>query len=160
MFETIASILTGGATGLLGVGITFAVDYFKRKQAHEHELELRRIDLDISRAESASAERIAATEAEGEESSRAWGALEASYRASTTRWSHGDSQWLVLVDVIRGLTRPALTWGFVILTGCIYFLLSEIDGPIRERIIETVLYLTTVTVTWWFGARQVAKVAK
>ena len=160
MLESIIGILTGGATGLLGTLITFGVDFFKRKQEHKHEIELRRVDLEISRAESESAERIAAAEAESEESGRAWRALEASYRASTTRWSRGDSKWLVLVDVIRGLTRPALTWGFVFLTGCIYFFLSEIDGPIRVRIIETVLYLTTTCVTWWFGARQVAKVAK
>ena len=160
MPEWLLSLLTGGATGLLGTGLTFAVDYFKRRQAHKHELALRKVDLDITRAESDSAERVAAIEAEGEAESKAWDGLMASYREAMARWSRGDSKWLVFVDVVRGLTRPAGAWAFLGLTGAIYFTLGADDAEIRARIIDTVLYLTTTSWMWWYGARQVAKAAK
>jgi len=81
-------------------------------------------------------------------------------REASRRWSRGDSKWLVFVDVVRGLTRPGLTFLFVGLVGVIYFTLGGSDMEIldiRPRIIDTVLYLATACVLWWFGARQIAK---
>ena len=155
MFDGIAAILSGGATGLLGTVLSFGVEYFQRRQRHRHELELRRIDREIAESEAAAAAHVAAIEAESEESGRAWAALEASHQSSTVRWSDGDSPWLVVVDVVRGLTRPFLTWTFLALTGAIYFTLG--DWSLREGIIDTVLYLTSTCVLWWFGARQVGR---
>ena len=68
--------------------LTFAVGHFKRRQAHKHEFALRRVDLDITRAESESAEHVAAIEAEGEVESKAWDGLMASYQEAMTVWSH------------------------------------------------------------------------
>ena len=65
-----------------------------------------------------------------------------------------------LVDVVRGLTRPALTWSLFALVGAIYFLLGASDlaaVSLRPRIVETVLYLFTAAMLWWFGARQIEK---
>ena len=69
------------------------------------------------------------------------------------------------VDFVRGMTRPALTWGFVALTGAIYFTMGDADAvvdgtAVKARIVDTVLYLTTTCVLWWFGARQIAKGAR
>ncbi len=163
MLDALLSILTGGATGLLGTAVSFFTSYVQAKQRHTQEMDLRRLDLEISRAEAASAERVAAIEAESERDQAAWSALEASYRTASRRWSRGDSKWLVFVDVVRGLTRPGLTFLFVGLVGAIYFALGGSDMEtidIRPRIIDTVLYLATTCVLWWFGARQLAKRAE
>ena len=154
MLDALLAILTGGATGLLGTAISAGIGYFERRQRHQQELELRQVDLEISRAESASAERIVAVEAESEESARSWSAFEASHRASTVRWSSGDSGWLVVVDVVRGLIRPVLTLGFVATSCAIYFTLPiSPSADAGDRLVDTVLYLATTTTLWWFGTR-------
>ena len=64
------------------------------------------------------------------------------------------------VDAVRGLTRPALTWSLFALVGAIYFLLGAADITtvgLRPRIVETVLYLFTAAMLWWFGSRQIEK---
>lgn len=157
MLDALLAILTGGATGLLGTALSFGVDYFRDRQRHAQELELRRLDMEIAQAEAASAERAAAVEAESERERAAWSALEASYREAARRWSRGDSGWLVFVDVVRGLTRPAGAWAFFAITGLIYFTLGAEDAGLRGRIVDTVLYLTTTAWLWWYGARQLAK---
>ena len=70
------------------------------------------------------------------------------------RWSSGDSAWLVFVDVVRGLIRPVLTVGFLVLCGLIYFTLPG-GSPehVAARIVDTALYLATTTTLWWFGTR-------
>ena len=163
MLDALLSILTGGATGLLGTAVSFFTSYFQARQRHAQEMELRRLDLEMTEAEAASAERVAAVEAESARDQAAWSALETSYRAASRRWSRGDSKWLVFVDVVRGLTRPGLTFLFVGLVGAIYFTLGGSDMEtidIRPHIIDTVLYLATTCVLWWFGARQLAKRAE
>ncbi len=157
MFDALLSILTGGATGLLGTGLSFVADYFQTRQRHAQEMDLRRLDLQIAQTEAASAEKVAAIEAEAERDQAEWSALEASYKEAAKRWSRGDSRWIVFVDVVRGLTRPWLTNFFVFLTGAIYFTLAAGDASLRGRIVETVLYLATTCVLWWFGSRQIAK---
>ena len=154
------AVLTGGASGLLGTAVSAATKFFQRRQAHRHEVELRKLDMEHARIEAAGFERAAAVEVEGERERAAWSALEASYREAATRWSRGDSPWLVSVDVVRGLTRPVLTFMFVGITATIYFTLATQYEGVRWAIIHTVLYLTMTTVVWWFGARQLDKPPK
>ncbi len=155
--DFLVSILTGGATGLLGTILSFGTAYFKEKQKHAQEIELRRLDMEQARAEAEAASVRAKIEAEAATEQAELGALAASYKEAATRWSDGDSRWLVAVDVIRGLIRPVLTLIFVALTGAVYF--TTQDAALRVRAVETVLYLATTCVLWWFGARQIAKKA-
>ena len=101
---------------------------------------------------------MAAIEAEGTRDRAETEALEASYREATSRMSRpGEGFFMKLVDFVRGMTRPVLTFGLV---GAIYFLLGAQDLAIvelRPRIVETVLYLATAAILWWFGARQIEK---
>ena len=165
MLETLlnlgTSILTGGATGLLGTAISGAIDFFQSRQRHAQEMDLRRLDIELAHAEAEGAMAHAAIEAEAARERAEWEALEASYREASRRWSRpGDGWAMQLVDVVRGLTRPALTWSLFALVGAIYFLLgaSELaEEPLGPRIVETVLYLFTAAVLWWFGARQIEK---
>ena len=164
MLDLLLSVLTGGATGLLGTLITGALDFFQRRQDHAQEMELRRLDMELARIEGESAGHVAAIEAEGRADEAAWSALEKSYREASRRWSRPGEGWLMqLVDFVRGMTRPMLTWCLVGLVAAIYFWLGASDMEvieIRPRIINTVLYLATAAVLWWFGARQLAKRAE
>ncbi len=165
MFETLletgAAILSGGATGLLGTAITGVMAFFQERQRHAQEMELRRLDIDLAKVEAEGAAAFAAIEAESERDAAASEAFQASYDEAARRWSRTGDGWLMqMVDAIRGLTRPALTWALVGLVAAIYFYLGAEDyqaAEIRPRIIDTVLYLATSAVLWWFGARQVAK---
>ena len=155
------SILTGGATGLLGTAISGVIDFFQARQNHAQEMDLRRLDIDLAKAEAEGAERVAAIEAESVRDQAEWGAMTASYREAGARWSRpGDSVLIQLVDFVRGMTRPVLTWGLVALVGAIYFLIGASDKQaalLQPRIVETVLYLATASVLWWFGQRQIEK---
>ncbi len=158
MLDSLFAILTGGASGLLGTALSAATDWFARRQRHTHEIELRRLDMEAARIEAASAERVAAVEAEGARDAAAWAAMETSHREAARRWSRGDSHWLVAVDVVRGLMRPCLTAGALALVAAVYFSLGETDIEmldVRPRMIDTVLYIATTCVLWWFGARAI-----
>ena len=165
MLETLlnlgASVLTGGATGLLGTALSAVVDFFQSRQQHAQELDLRRLDIELAKAEAEGAAAHAAIEAQASRERAEWEALEASYREASRRWSRpGDGRLMQLVDAVRGLTRPALTWSLFGLVGAIYFLLGASDFAalsLRPRIVETVLYLFTAAVLWWFGTRQIEK---
>ena len=155
------SVLTGGATGLLGTALSAVVDFFQSRQRHAQELDLRRLDIELAKAEAEGAAAHAAIEAQATRERAEWEAMEASYREAARRWSKPGEGWAMqLVDVVRGLTRPALTWSLFALVGVIYFLLGASDlaaVSLRPRIVETVLYLFTAAMLWWFGARQIEK---
>lgn len=145
MFEIIASLLTGGATGVLGIGISKVFGFLERKQEHAQEVELRKLDAELAKIEAASVDRQQALEVEAR-------VLEASYKAADRRWSTpGDSKLLLFVDFVRGMTRPFLTVLFVSLAGVFYFV-SE-DPATHERVEHTILYLATASSLWWFGTR-------
>ena len=165
MLETLlnlgASVLTGGATGLLGTALSGVLDFFQARQRHGQEMDLRRLDIELAKVEAEGAAAHAAIEADASRERAEWEALEASYREASRRWSRPGEGWAMqLVDVVRGLTRPLLTWSFFALVGAIYFVLGPLEPEatmLRPRIVETVLYLFTAAVLWWFGARQIEK---
>ncbi len=147
-----AAALSGGATGIIGTVISKAFGFFEDKQSHQHKVELKRLELEELKA-------MAQAEQASAETRQEWQALRASYKEAATRLSSGQSKALVYVDVVRGLTRPVLTLLFLVLTGAIFFTLvppvleTESMLAIGDRIIDTVLYLTGLTVSWWFGTR-------
>ena len=165
MLETLlnlgTSVLTGGATGLLGTALSGVVDFFQSRQQHRQELDLRRLDIELAKAEAEGAAAHAAIEAQASRERAEWEALEASYREAARRWSRPGESWAMqLVDVVRGLTRPALTWSLFALVGAIYFVLGASDlaaDTLKPRVVETVLYLFTAAALRWFGARQIEK---
>ena len=156
------AVLSGGVTGLLGTAISGAIDFFQARQRHRQEVELRELDIKLARVEANAAEKIAGIEAESARGAADAEALRASYREAAQRWSRPGDAWPVqLVDFVRGMTRPALTWGLVGLVAAIYFGLAATSETgivaLRARIVDTVLYLATAAVLWWFGQRQIEK---
>ncbi len=171
MFE---SLLTGGLTGVFGAIFTQIADFFKRKQELKHEVELRRLDIEIMDKEWEYRNRQAAVEGEVEMAKSADRLFEASYSADSARYcdpsklSSASAMLLVFVDVVRGLIRPALT---IYLIWLVADTRSEINTIIKNAggmtaldmsqaftiynsTIEMVLYLAATCVAWWFGTRS------
>ena len=164
MIDSVLSLAAGGATGLVGTALSYATRHLGARQAHHQEVELRQLDLQIAEVEAQAAERQTALETDArrlETDTRRqeaeWEAMRASYQEAARRWSRpGDSGWMVLVDVVRGLTRPALTWASLVGLGWIWWSLP-VEAAASERVVDTIIYLASTCVLWWFGARGIDK---
>tara|TARA_R110001599_G_scaffold47866_1_gene138414 strand:+ start:11 stop:469 length:459 start_codon:yes stop_codon:yes gene_type:complete len=147
MFGVISSVLTGGATGLIGSLLSKGIGIFeagqKRKdKALEYEQELKLLDRQAALRTAETENELAIANAETAASLR-----EASY-------SHDNSmgkphRWVV--DVLR-LVRPVLTAFLLILVGGIYFTTN--DFAMKAGVIDSILFMTSSAVTWWFGDRS------
>ena len=162
MLDLLMGVLSGGVTGLLGTVISGGMKFFENRQKHGHELAIMEMESKQMRVEAEIAKDVVELEMEGKDRTAAWSALEASYKESTARMSKGDSAWLVMVDVVRGLMRPVITLGTLTLMGVIYFTVAQgMVGPegisVQVTIIQTVLYIATTAVLWWFGTRNMSK---
>lgn len=162
MGDLILGVLSGGVTGLIGTVISGGMKFFENRQKHGHELAIMEMEMQQMDKEAEIARDIKELDMEGKDRTAAWHALEASYKESTSRMSTGDSAWLVMVDVVRGLMRPVITLGLLVLMAVIYFTTAaELAGPngtpMTVSIIQTVLYVGTTAVLWWFGTRNLSK---
>lgn len=148
MLELLGTVLTGGATGIIGsvIGKAFSfLDYWveEKKKDNDHERTLKLLELQ---------NKIGA-----EENEREMAVADAKY-ASDQRMAAYDhdaqvgvsSMWVV--DVLR-LVRPLLTFTLIILVGIIYF---NSTGK-RLEIEAGCLYMMSSAVLWWFGDRAMRK---
>lgn len=173
MLEFFLSILSGGATGLLGSLFKGVGDYFKRRQKMAHERNMRKMDMEMMDREWEYRDRAAAREGEVRLQESADALQAASYEHDQVTYSSGfkirhvfNRTALVLVDVLRGITRPALT---CVMLWMVWDTRTEVLAVIeaagveridvatamelQKRIVCTILYLSTLCVTWWFGDR-------
>ena len=143
--ETIMTALFGGATGIIGTVIGKAAGYFEKKQEMEilkennkHELSLQEMQISARAQELESEAVIAETKAFSEMRSASYD-RDASY-GKPYRW---------VITLLR-LVRPILTIMLIILTAILFFNLSE-NG--RDEIASQVIFLTGMSISWWFGDR-------
>ena len=139
IFDFLTSILTGGATGLLGMIFTAVSRWAEarqrmaeRAQDYKHELALQQLAMQTRGMELESEQAIAD--------------IEATQAMRTGSYDHDRgygraSQWVV--NILR-LVRPALTLGLIVLTGLIYFSLDNASQ--RQDVIEMVSYATTAAI--------------
>lgn len=168
IFSGIASVLSGGLTGILG-SVTQGIFEYKtkkleielQKSKYENEIALRKIDGDIA---------IQAWSAKVDvEDSKAFNTSLSSEPKTYHDGALTEKQnWLmVLLDFIRGIIRPFLTLYLCVLTTAIYIqakrLIHDNDLSVDQaydlvnQIINTILYLSTTCVMWWFGTRNKTK---
>ena len=151
MSEILLSLLTGGATGVLGTLVSGGLSFLKKGQDNKHSIRMREFDLKELDLELSSAEKIAVLSAEKS-------ALEGSYEDSRTFVTQGmeltaGQKWIaVLIDLVRSLMRPMITLFFLGITGYLTWV-----GGLNDDIEQTVLYLTATTTVWWFGGRGAEK---
>lgn len=175
------AVLSGGATGLLGVVAQRLFDHWKLKQendrlriVHEHEIAMRKVDAEIVREEYAGRIKVAEKEGEAIVGKADAEAFAASFQTEPKRYSEGVKvgRWggflLVLADVLRAVVRPGLTvylaWIATELYDQSQALMAILDlaqqtervAKLHEQIVVTLLYLFVTCVTWWFGTRNKA----
>ena len=160
--EIFTTLIAGGATGILGTGLSAAFSFFKSRQQNKLALEMRAIDLDEMRLEGELHAKAIGLQLEVTQIEAQNRALLDSYKGERTFISKGmdltpAQQWVVVfIDLIRGLMRPAITVFFLLL---MYKVHSENALPQSEEImiIKSIIYMTTTSVLWWFGSRQLEK---
>lgn len=187
MFEllgtALSAILGGGATGLFGVSVQryfdlqkYKLDIALEQQKFSHELALRKVDAEIMAQEWAARTQVASVEAEGRSDVADSQAFAASFTepmryAEGIKATRAQGWLLVLLDFFRGIVRPGLTIYLCVLTTLIYLhcrellavpdLLAPTEAiDLLRLVINTVLYLTTTAVLWWFGTRNRGKAPK
>jgi len=177
LISLLTSIFSGGVTGLVGVIVQRFAEYKNRqldlaanREKMAHEVALRKADAEIMAQEWAARTKVAEVEATGREAVEDSKAFAVALSSEPKRYSEGvkpsrGQGWaLVVLDIIRGIVRPALTIYLCALTTFIYLHSRHLlnDKPIGpeqamellQLIIGTVLYLTTTCVLFWFGTRN------
>lgn len=157
----LGSILSGGATGLLGTAIQRYADHQNKKL--DLQLEQARFDHQIAllKAQSESQMDIEDSKAFAE-----------SYHLEPKKYSEGSysekQKWvMVCLDFARGIVRPGLTLYLCALTTIIYyksakllaadFILPSMAYDLLSQIINTFLYIFTTCCLWYFGTRNKGK---
>ncbi len=157
------SLLSGGLLGVVGSIGSNILGYFKAKQEHKQNIEVRKLDIvaagkdhtyamEQMKAEAGFRANELRIEAERELSTSEYSALESSYR--TVSSYDGDNKLLTIAEFLRRITRPALTFLLVFLTTGIYF--NSADDQ-QSLIARAVVAMTATVVSWWFADRQIAK---
>jgi hypothetical protein len=150
MLDLLATVLTGGATGIIGsvLGKAFSfLDYWveEKKADGEHARTLELLNLQ---------NKIGAEENERElaiaEATTAGNLRMASYEHDASMGA--GSAWVV--DILR-LIRPILTVMLIVLVAMIFF--HNDDAGDKATIVASVIYLCSSAVTWWFGDRTLRK---
>ena len=149
MVDSISSIISGGVTGLLGTMMSSIFDFFEKKRAAKVVMENRQIDLQIAQAANLPAGNRAAIQTGGN-------VAVAPYKHDTHSFlgdrelTSGQTWLVVILDFVRGITRPVITYGLLLYTGV---LVCKSKGTVGQDAESTLLYLTTAAVLWWFGDR-------
>lgn len=175
----LTSFLGGGITGGIGT-IVSAVYSFKSKQLDaqmqkekdDNAVAMKEADAKIMQQEWTARTQIATTTAEAAKEAAADTSFNTALTSEPQRYAEGplttSQNWLMVVlDFLRGFIRPFLTIYLSVLTTLIYFQARKLMGsaippdqamPLVSKIIDTVIYLTSTSVSFWFGQRFLEKV--
>lgn len=170
------SVVSGGATGLLGILFQRGFDFLHQRELNKQkaqdqafEIEKRKIDIQVTQAEWSGRVKVAETEGATASDVAASNAFAASMFKEPERYSSGTmttgQNWvLVLLDFCRGIVRPALTVYLCALTTYIWWQVKQLLSvedleptdvlEVWKLVVNTILYLTTTCILWWFGTRN------
>jgi hypothetical protein len=180
MFELLTSVMSGGATGLLGIALQRFADHKAKKLDieivklnHENALQLATIESERLRARLDTDLQKDRVEAETETHKSDNQLVEASYQHDQATYLAKDAQkqsqfaivLMTLVDFMRGVLRPGMTAYLCVLVTYMFLwvrslaesygaLLSPADTyAVMKSIVDTILYVFTSVSVWWFGSR-------
>lgn len=152
------SLLSGGLTGLIGKGIERYFDHKAKKL--EAEIEERKYAHQLKVIEMQGKAAVEVEDSKAFKASIESDGVEKFYEGKYTK---AQSWLMVLLDFSRGFVRVGLTAYLCVLTTMIYIkaekivsldvLLPSMAYDILTLIINTILYLTTLSVCWVFGSR-------
>lgn len=129
------------------------------REKNAHDQIMRDKDLALMEAEAKNAMAIAELGARSELDKAAYASLSTALQADRATYSDRIKDMgpvaktaLVMVDVVRGLTRPGLTIILVVYVGDLMQRIPTTD-PLYETIAQGILSLAFTAVGFWFGAR-------
>jgi len=181
ILDSVLSLASGGITGLVGTAIgsfftykSKQLDIELQKEKYANEIELKKADAAIMAQEWAARTQIAETTANAQVETEDAKGFTASLTSEPQRYAEGTltktQNWLmVFLDFFRGIIRPSLTLYLSALTTLVYLqarsLINSGMSPeqainLTSKIIDTVLYLTSTSILWYFGSRIHDKVRK
>lgn len=153
----ITDLMFGGLTGLIGGIVQKFADYKTKKlelqlieKKTEAEIAMRRVDAEIMKEEWAQRTKVAQIETASADFKASFNEPEL-YSAKVD--PNEKQGWLlVFVDFLRGFVRPFLT---LYMCGIVTVLYFRTDGGTvnPQSIVDTLLYLATMSCSWWFGSR-------
>lgn len=177
----ITSAFGGGLTGLIGSAVSKVFEYKTKKLEIEaarerftHEVALRKVDAEIMKEEWAARTKVADIEATAKIEVADSAAFAESIKSDDKNYLDyldklNDKQdwFFVILEFLRGSIRPFLTLYLCGITTLVYIkatrlmnadiILPGMAYDMVTNIINTVLYLTTTCVLWWFGTRNSEK---
>ena len=145
MFDLISTVLTGGATGIIGSVLGKAFSFIdawqeEKKADSEHGRTIELLELQNKLGAEESEREMEITQAKIDADSRV---------ASYSHDSMGGASSVWVTDCLR-LVRPVLTFSLIVLVGILYF--KAIPAG-RATIEASVIYMASSSVLWWFGDR-------
>jgi hypothetical protein len=156
------SALFGGLTGLLGTGLTYAMEHFKAKQeaalrAQEAQANKEIAELELKKAKVLADSNVQVAVAQGDTA-----AVTASYENDKATYVGTNApvaiQYLLgFVDFLRGFIRPGTTIGYGILFAWLVAGALGVADAKASDLVDAAIYLATSTTMWWFGVRPLAK---
>lgn len=144
-----------GLVGGIGTGV---LNYFQTKRQNAHDIAMKHEDMKLLIAKGSVDQAVIAAELAKQ---REAGAAE-SYTASINSDSKLPRSWR-WVDGFRAVTRPGLTWFFVLafysLASCVIrgVGVQYLATPLGVFVFTSTANLMDLCVTWWFGQRQMDK---
>ena len=146
MFDFLLTAISGGATGIFGSVLGKAFSFIdswqaekKAKNDHARIMEMTRLQTELRSQELESELGIVEAQAASD--------------AKTASYQHDISVGVSYpwVAAILRLVRPLLTFALIGLMTFIYIRVSDLAQ--QEAIIQSVIYMASTGVLWWFGDR-------
>lgn len=154
-----SDIVLGGFTGLIGGAIQKIADYKTAKLKaeiakadREHDLAIRKLDNEAMAQEWAQRTKVADIEADAQVQVASYN--EPGRYSKSVKPTTGQGWVLVCLDALRGSIRPILTVYMCIISTAMFYKALKSGASIDPKpIVDTILFLTTTSVSWWFGSR-------
>lgn len=143
---------SGGVLGLVGSLGSGVVSYFNAKAQQAHEIQMGELNLRLIQANSDAASKLSADQLKGTMEKTAGEAFIASQQAG--------AQLSGVTPTIGGiiqLYRPFLCTVLFLCTFYFYETLAPQDGALKAFIVTSVVNLTSMAISWWWGSRQMEK---
>lgn len=160
----------GGVTGLLGAGINMFAEHKKIKLEMAKDKQNAEDDRAMAQIEFQNADKISMRDSETKQELASVSLITESIKNDKASYSKGAisaleklgekggfASWiatislgmLVSVDVLRGYTRPVLTWYLTITVG----IKGDAAGPATT-------FMASTALGWWFGTRMINSLKK
>lgn len=173
----ISGVMSGGATGLLGVLLQRYFDLQNKKQDIEalklnlaNSVELSKMESDRARLRAETDIQVAETDADAKVLVASYEHDEAKYIDKESLRKPGKISALIMlmmgfVDFLRGALRPGMTIYLCFLVSAMFAWVKNLADQygivmtpdqvisLITQIIATILYVFTTVTLWWFGTR-------